>query len=427
MLPEFDHKLRAFAAVIVRIGLNLQRGQHLLIAEPYELQGVARSAEVIVEAVRAAALAAGCPHPGAIDVIWGDGPRLREFAAKGDWRGFTKIVTENARQMDQAVRGGAALLFLQGSQPGLMDGIPAERVAELRRIGWEHFGPISQQLIAGATNWTVAPAPSPVWAHAVYADLPSEQRLAALWDAVFEACRVGPALDAGPGLPANGSLPEKALAAWQSHLLTLRNFRAGLNAQRTKVLRYMGAGTDLAVSLPAEHLWCTAQLSTKSGLPFVANLPTEEVFTLPHRDSATGTVRVSRPVSYGGTLIDGIELEFQRGCVLNAKARLGENLLKQLLETDDGAGRLGEVALVGLPLVGKPSSSTAASAGPTWQSSGRSFQHPLLDENACNHIALGEAYAFCLRAPDAPAFNRSLIHVDLPLDATSNLASPELS
>ncbi len=401
MPSVFASRLRVLAEVIVRIGLNLQKGQRLLLAEPYELQGVARSAEVIVEAIRGAATAAGCP-PAAVEVLWSDGPRLREIALNKDWRSFVQLVDGNARKMQAYLQNHDALLFLQGSQPGLMEGIPAGHVAELRRIGWEHFGPIAQQLVAGATNWTVAPAPSPAWAHAIYADLPSGKRLAALWEAVFESCRVG----AGP--------TENALAAWQTHLLALQHHRDRLNARRLQTLRYAGAGTDLTVALPPEHRWCTAQLTTKSGLPFVANLPTEEVFTLPHRESATGTVRVNRPISYGGAVIDGIELEFRRGRVVHAQARQGETLLTRLLETDDGACRLGEVALVG----GDPDhDGPRREVAPTDWNGGRLFQHPLLDENATNHLALGEAYAFCLRAPNPAAGNRSLIHVDLPLDA----------
>jgi aminopeptidase len=400
MLPDFEPRLRAFAAVIVRVGLNLQRGQRLLIAEPYELQGVARSAAVLVEAVRAAALEAGCPQPAGFDVIWGDGARLREFAERADWRGFARLAAANATAMQQTVERGDALLFLQGSHPRLMDGVAADRVTELRRIGWEHFGPVAQQLIAGATNWTVAPAPSPGWASHVYADQPAERRLAALWTTLFEAMRIP---------PAGGE--SESMQAWQHHLQALGKCRDGLNGQRLKSLRYCGDGTDLIVSLPPEHLWFTAQLTTKAGVPFVANLPTEEVFTLPHRDSAEGSVRVSRPINYGGAVIEGIALEFRRGRVIRATAEHNESLLEQLLATDEGAARLGEVALV------LRETSLARS--------GRLFHHPLLDENASNHIALGEGYAFCLRAPNPAAHNRSLIHVDLPLGAQVTLSKAE--
>jgi aminopeptidase len=261
-------------------------------------------------------------------------------------------------------------------------------VNEFRHIVWEHFGPIAQVLTAGATNWTVATAPIPVWADAVYPHRPPGERLAALWAEVFAAMRV--------------SEPDP-VAAWKTHLASLRQRAADLNARRLSRLRYTGAGTDLAVGLPPEHVWCTACLTTKSGQPFVANLPTEEIFTAPHRDSAGGNARISRPINYGGAVIDGIELSFKRGRVVDASARTGGDLLKRLLETDEGAARLGEVAIIpGETSLGR---------------SGRLFFNPLLDENATSHIALGEGYAFSLSSPNPAALNRSLIHVDLPLDS----------
>lgn len=389
MLPDFEPRLRAFAEVVIRVGLNLQPGQRLLIAEPYELQGVARSAEVIVEAVVRAAQAD-------VEIIWGDGPRLREFAVNKDWRGFVQLVSAHARRYQNHVENRDALLFLQSSQPSLLDGVPPESVAELRRIAWEHFGPVAQQLVQGATNWTAAPAPTPAWAAAAYADLPPDQRLAALWQEVFTATRI------------NEPSP---MAAWQLHLRLLQQQCSRLNAQRLRHLRYKGDGTDLTVALPPGHVWCTAQLSTKSGLPFVANLPTEEIFTAPHRDSADGIVRVSRAISYSGAVIDGIELEFKRGQVVAGSARTGAGLLERLLDTDEGARRLGEVAIV-------PEQTSLGRAG-------RLFYHPLLDENAHSHVALGEAYSFCQRPPDRHALNRSLVHVDLPFDASVMLPGTE--
>jgi len=168
-------------------------------------------------------------------------------------------------------------------------------------------------------------------------------------------------------------------------------------------LHYQGEGTDLTVALPPGHVWCTAQLATAAGLHFVANLPTEEIFTAPHRDSAEGTVRVARPVNHGGAVMDGIELEFRRGRVVAAQARTGGELLRQLLDTDEGAGRLGEVALI-------PHETSLARAE-------RHFHHPLLDENAVNHVALGEGYGFSLKSADRTPLNRSLIHIDLPMAA----------
>ncbi len=413
----FESRLHALAEVTVRIGLNLQAGQRLLITEPYELQGVARSAECIVEAVRAVA-------GGEVEVIWGDGARLREFAGKNDTRGFAQLVEANAARMANAIRDGDALLFLQGSQPHLMAGIAPGRIAELRRIGAEGFGAIAQQLVRGATNWTAVPAPSPGWARITYADLPVAEQLTALWETVFAALRVPRGSEASAraeAAPPGGSVPsEAALSAWATHLESLARRRDELNARRLKTLRYAGAGTDLTVTLPAEHLWCTAQLKTKAGRPFVANLPTEEIFTAPHKDSADGIVRVGRPVAYGGAVLEGVELKFSRGRIVEAQARTGATLLEQMLEIDEGAAQLGEVAIVGN--VGGGLSPDSRPSGPitppaSWSHSGRLFYHPLLDENASHHLALGDAYGFCLRSPDRSALNRSLLHLDLPIDA----------
>ena len=403
---DFPTRLRAFAEVIVRVGLNLQRGQRLLIAEPYELQGVARTAGPIVEAIKTAA---GC----ATEVIWGDATRLREFAHKKDWSGFTRLVAENAVKMGASVRRGDALLLLQGSETNLMHGIPSDRVAELRRIAWDHYGPIARQLLAGATQWTVAPAPSPTWAEAVFADLPGEQRLAALWDTVFESLRIP------QGSETSAQAPESPVATWQTHLLALQRHRDELNRRRLRTLHYRSPGTDLTIQLPAQHTWCTACLTTAAGVPFVANLPTEELFTVPHRDSAEGKLRVTRPINYGGAVIDGIELEFRRGEVVNCTAKNGDSLLRQLLSTDEGACRLGEVAVVitNLADLAVPGSRSPIAACSAWHESGRLYYHPLLDENASDHVALGESYGFCLRSPNVAAANHSLIHVDLSLNA----------
>lgn len=387
MPADFATRLRALARVLVRVGLNIQPGQRLLIAEPYELQGVARSAEVIVDAVRTAAATAGAAG---VDVIWGDGARLRDFVVNNDWRGFVQFAGGNARRMQEHIQNGDALLFLQGSQPQLLDGLPMADTAELRRLAWAAFGPVAQQLMAAATNWTAAPAPSPAWAQAAYADLPSERRLEALWERVFAVCR------------ADVADPEQA---WRDHLVALSARCEQMNTNPVRRLRYVGPGTDLAVELPPGHRWRSAQLRTAAGVPFVANLPTEEVFTLPDRATTEGRLRAARPIVYGNQAIEGIELEFRHGRVASARASANPGLLEKLLATDDGAACLGEVAIV----------ATATRSDPE---AARLLHHPLLDENALNHVALGESYAFCLDGIDRRAANRSLIHVDLPLEAT---------
>jgi len=394
MLPDFEARLNDYANALVRIGVNLQPGQRLLVTDPYDQQGVARSAEVLVEAVRRVAREISDDF----EVLWSPSAQIREMAA-ADQRGvFDRLVEENTSRLAHHLRRGGAFLFLTGSQPRLMEGVPAAHLAAQHEIAWRHLGPIVQQLVHGTSQWCIAPAPSPSWAALTFADLPSEQRLAALWRCVFEAARA-----AGD---------DRTCERWNEHLDRLVATAEKLNTARHTRVRFTGADTDLTLALPDRHHWCTAEQQTTRGVRHVINLPTEEVFTAPDCRSANGRVRVARPVCHAGTTIDGIELEFRAGRVVAATARTNEELLRELLSTDDGAVRLGEVALL---------ASELGAAPPDWPVARAVFHHPLLDENAANHIALGEAYPFCHRGWWKRALNRSLVHVDLPLDARATL------
>jgi aminopeptidase len=224
----------------------------------------------------------------------------------------------------------------------------------------------------------------------VFPDEPVEARMARLWDAIFAATRA--------------DLPDP-VAAWDAHTAELALRCRYLNERQFDALRYTGPGTDLTVGLPADHVWMGGAGEAADGGKFIANIPTEEVFTLPHRERAEGTVSSTRPLSYAGTLIDGFSLTFSGGRVVEARARQGEETLRRLLDTDEGAARLGEVALVphGSPI----------------SASGVFFYNTLFDENASCHLAIGRAYpclqdgakmsAEELRAAGA---NHSLVHVD---------------
>lgn len=394
MIPDFAARLQDYAAVLVRVGVNLQPGQPLLISEPYEQLGVARSAEVIVDAVRRVAAALDSE----IDVQWCEPTALRQWVERDDRDAFAAQAGRVVRHMERHVAAGGALLFLTGSQPRLLAGLPAERVAAFNHLNWQVLGPLVQRLMVGATQWSLAPAPSPTWAALTFADLPSDARLAALWHAVFGALRAD-----GTG---------SAITAWREHLMRLEARAAVLNAARHRRVQFRGAGTDLTVELPSGHRWCTAQITSERGVPFVANLPTEEVFTAPGRDSAHGRLRVARPVVHAGSVISGIELEFEHGRVVRSHADAGAELLAHLLATDDGAARLGEIALVG---------TAAGVESRGWQEARNLYHHTLLDENAAMHVALGESYPFCHEGWWKRSLNRSAVHVDLPLAADATL------
>ena len=390
MFPGFEDQLRRYADVIVRIGLNLRPGQRVLLAEPYELQGVDPAAAPLVVAIEAAARAAGAAD---VETLWGDPAEWREAAQRWPHRGFLERLERHTVRLEQAVARGDALVFPMSVQPSLGDGLAPGATARLRRVGGEFYGRIAPDLLAGRTNWTAVPAPTPEWAAVVYPELPVEERGARLWADVLAACRAEAA---------------DPVAVWERRAAELERRRAELDARRIRRVRLHGPGTDLALALPDGHRWCTALLTTREGRRFAPNLPTEEVFTAPRRDSAEGWLRVARPVCHGGALLEGVELEFRGGQVVRARARRGAELLGRLLASDRGAARLGEVALV-------EGESPVARTG-------RCFRSALLDENALPHVALGAAYAFTAPAAAPGQLNHSALHLDLPLDAEAVLA-----
>jgi aminopeptidase len=240
-------------------------------------------------------------------------------------------------------------------------------------------------------NWTIVASATPAWASAMFPDDPSDVALAKLWDAIFETSRIN---------------HEDPAAHWKAHDAILHRRAAQLNEKRYTALQYRGPGTDFRLGLADDHLWIGGGTTAGNGIYCIPNIPTEEVFTTPHKDRAEGTVTATKPLSFQGTMLEGIQVRFERGRIVQARATRGQEVLERLIDTDEGARRLGEVALV-------PHSSPIAHSGLT-------FLNTLFDENAASHIALGQAYSGCLRdgdklTPDqlaAKGANDSLIHVD---------------
>lgn len=400
MSSGFDSRLRSLARVVARVGLNLQPGQPLLITDPYDLLGVHPEAMPMARLINSTAGTEA-------QIVSADPPALRALAETGNLRGYEAVVSDHTRRLRAHLARDGAFLFLTGAAPQLFAGLPVATLARFEAAKWRALGPVIQKLIRGASQWTLLPAPTGDWAKLAGQDIP------ALWETLFRMLRI-PAFDmvespfAGTELPRQDAPPNDPIVTWQTRLAGLTARCAELNAARHRRIRYSGPGTDLTLDLPHSHAWCTARLVTHRGVPFVVNLPTEEVFTAPHKRSATGRLTVSRPVAHNGTVMDGIELEFRAGQVVRAKARVGEDCLRQLLRTDTGACRLGEVALVPDRVeLSRP---------------GYAHHHTILDENSAHHVALGDAYRFCSRAWWPLALNSSLIHLDLPLDAEAELS-----
>ena len=293
--------------------------------------------------------------------------------------------------MANAFREGAARLAVVGEDPSLLAGEDSEKVARANRARSKAYKPALELITTFAINWTLVASATPAWARAMFPDEPEEAALARLWDAIFAASRV--------------DVPDP-VAAWKAHNAALAARAKSLNDRRYSALRFRGPGTDLTVGLADEHSWDGGADTAKNGIACSPNIPTEEVFTTPHKDRVDGHVTSTKPLSYQGTLIEKIAVRFEGGRIVEAHAKTGENVLRKVLDTDEGACRLGEVALV-------PHSSPISQ-------SGLLFYNTLFDENAASHIALGQAYAKGIRGGGAMSedelaargANRSLIHID---------------
>jgi aminopeptidase len=240
-------------------------------------------------------------------------------------------------------------------------------------------------------NWNIVAYPSASWAKRVFPAEEDDIAVGKLAEAIFAASRVD---------------NDDPVAAWTAHNFALRRRTEWLNGKKFRALHYSGPGTDLTIGLADGHDWQGGAATAKNGLTCNPNIPTEEVFTTPHARRVEGRVVSTKPLSYQGTLIDGIAVRFEAGRIVEAKAKRGEEVLKKVLDTDEGAGRLGEVALV-------PHSSPISK-------SGLMFFNTLFDENAACHIAIGQCYAKCFVDGDkltseeiaARGGNKSMIHID---------------
>jgi aminopeptidase len=293
--------------------------------------------------------------------------------------------------MAQAFRSGAARLAITGNDPSLLSKEDPEKVSRANRAMSKAYRPALELITRHEINWTIVACATPAWAKAMFPDLPADDALARLWNAIFAASR------------ADHADPVKA---WKEHDANLHTRSKWLNEKRYSALHFRGPGTDLRVGLADDHLWLGGGTMAGNGRYCIANMPTEEVFTTPHKDRVEGKVTSTKPLSHQGTMIEGISVRFEGGKIVEAHASRGEQVLQRMIETDEGARRLGEVSLV-------PHSSPIAA-------SGLLFLNTLFDENAACHIALGQAYSTCLKngehlTPEqlaARGANDSLIHVD---------------
>jgi aminopeptidase len=379
--------LKKYAEAIVKVGLNLRAGQRLIISNA-TARGVPPAGRDLVHAVTRAAYAAGARY---VEAVWGDEEMLRIRLQNAPADSFDEYPVFLVNGIMDMIRNGDALLSIYANDPDAFAGLDPERIAAMQKTHLTHYNQVGAQVSRNAVNWCVVASSSPAWARKVFPDLPQAEAEEKLWQAIFETTRA--------------VLPDP-VAAWQDHIQFLRKRADYLQAKKYSSLHYKGPGTDFTLGLPQGHKWISAQSLAENGVVFTANMPTEEVFTLPDRHRAEGTVAATFPLSYGGSLIEDFSVTFENGRIVKVNAKKNESILQKLVDTDEGSTRLGEVALV-------PASSPIAQRG-------HLFYNTLFDENASCHIAIGRAYRFTLIGGEeltdeefiSAGGNVSLNHVD---------------
>jgi len=380
-MTSFNENLTKYAELAVKVGVNIQEGQSLYITASIDNPE-------FVRLLTKTAYEVGAKQ---VYVDWTDDVITRTRFELAPSESFTEYPAWKIQEREQLAEQGAAFMSVLSSSPDLLKGIDSSRIAAFQKAAGTALSKYRQYVQSDKISWTVVAAPSKAWAAKVFPELAEDQQVPALWDAIFKAVRAD---------------VESPIEAWLKHDDTLHKKVDYLNDKNYKKLHYTAPGTDLTIELPKGHLWCGAGSVNEKGETFMANMPTEEVFTVPLKTGVDGVVSSTKPLSYGGNIIDDFKITFEKGRIVKVEAAEGQEVLQQLVDTDEGAKYLGEVALV-------PHQSPISE-------SGLLFYNTLYDENASNHLAIGSAYAFCLEGGKKMSqeelqehgLNQSITHVD---------------
>lgn len=380
-MSSFEQSLEKYAELVVRVGVNLQPGQILFVESPLEAAEFTR--QVVKKAYQA-----GAKY---VQVNWDDEQVTRNRFLYAEESTFSYYPDWIPPTMEKLAEGGGALLNIKVPDPELYQGIESDKVTAATKAAAVARAKFQGYVRNKKFSWCLVKAPTRAWASKVFSDLPEEERVPVMWETIFRMNRVD---------------RENPIAAWEEHIGRLKSVKTILNEKNYKKLHYKAPGTDLSVELPEGHVWHGGGTTNDDGVYFVANMPTEEVYTMPKRTGVEGTVTSTKPLNLNGRLVDQFTLTFEAGRIVKYEAKLGEEYLKALFETDEGASYLGEVALV-------PHDSPISNLN-------RVFYNTGIDENASCHFAVGSAYPFTLENGTsmtkeellAAGANVSLTHVD---------------
>lgn len=374
--------LEKYARLVVKTGVNIQKGQTMVVLSPIECAPFTRM------------IAQYAYEEGARDVVvaWKDEllSKIRFLAAPEEV--FEEFPGWQKEFYLSYVKQGAAFVSIAASDPELLKDVEPGRLVKAQKAGNAALAEYRERLMSNKNSWCIVSIPTKAWAKKVFPGSTEEEAVEKLWDAIFTTVRVN---------------EEDPVAAWEEHKRNLKQRTEMLNARQFRYLKYKNSlGTDLTVELPENHIWLGGSEQTPEGLEFIANMPTEEVFTLPKKTGVQGTVVSSKPLHYNGNVIDHFALTFKDGKIIDFSARQGAEILKGLIETDEGSHFLGEVALV--PYHSPISDSNIL------------YFNTLFDENASCHLAIGKAYPVCIKEGETLSkegleergANDSLVHVD---------------
>lgn len=373
--------LEKYAELALRTGVNLQKGQALMINS--SIEGVEFTRIVVRKAYELGAKT--------VLINWQDDEiSLLKYQNESE-----EVLTDVPQwQVDKYIsfaKDGGALLSIRSTNPDLLKDVDPKKVAAASKASAEAMKEFRQYTMNDRIAWSIISIPTGDWSQKIFPGLEAEEAKEKLWEQIFKIVRVD---------------QDDPIKAWEEHNQTLKNAHAILNEKKYKALIFKAPGTDITFGLPEGHIWKGGGAYTTDGLHFNPNMPTEEVFTVPHKYEVNGVVSNTKPLVYNGNTIDNFSLTFKDGKVVDFTAKQGYETLKNLLETDEGAKRLGELALV-------------PDASPISQS-GLIFYNTLYDENASCHVALGKAYPTNLEGGsemsdeelDKHGVNDSLTHVD---------------
>ncbi|MBO4915825.1 MAG: aminopeptidase [Oscillospiraceae bacterium] len=376
-------KMNEYARLLVEVGANVQKGQTLLLASPIECAQFARMCA-------SAAYGAGCRD---VEVIWSDDALSRERFLRADNAVFDEVPEWSRRLYNDSAESGAAFLAISARDPEALKGVDPDRIKRSQLARFNALEPFYSAQMNNVVPWTIGSVPIPSWARKVFPGYHDREAMDRLWDAIFETVRIN-----GDG---------RAVERWHEHLDIMAARTKKLNELHFKTLHYTNSlGTDLTIELPKDHLWASGGATTPKGQFFVANMPTEEIFTAPLKTGVNGVVYAALPLVVNGNVTDKFHFVVKDGKIVEAHAETGEEFLKAAITVDENASYFGEVALV-------PYDSPISNQNIL-------YYNTLFDENARCHLAFGRAYSECIEGGEsmtneeleAHGLNQSAAHND---------------